>query len=226
MAAVDVHDRVSGGRGAVRDAIGSAKMRRGRVKARARSERLLGVGLIVQRRESLGAGRRWHIRAPPSRQPHHLHQHRFAGIDQFFQRDARRRPCGAMRRRAASSGTWTNAARRGPLVRCRSPRSRASSDNCRDSCRHRARRAHRCRCRRAARSSLAVCGPNVMASAPPAIDPLRDAGWSASGHSMVTALRARVSIRTCAVRAARPNISSACGRCFASTSGNSRSTAL
>ena len=34
---------------------------------------------------------------------------------------------------------------------------------------------------------------------------------------MVTALRARVSMRTYGVRAARPNISSACGRCFASS---------
>ena len=48
----------------------------------------------------------------------------------------------------------------------------------------------------AARRSLAVCGPNIMASAPPAIDPLRARAWSASGHSVVTALRARVSIRT------------------------------
>jgi hypothetical protein len=48
----------------------------------------------------------------------------------------------------------------------------------------------------AARSSFVVCGPNIMASAPPAIAPLRTRACSASGHSMVTALRARVSIRT------------------------------
>ena len=41
-----------------------------------------------------------------------------------------------------------------------------------------------------------------------------------SGHNVVTALRARVSIRTKGVRVARPNIRSACGRLRASRSGN------
>ena len=50
-------------------------------------------------------------------------------------------------------------------------RSRASSDSCRDRRRHRARGARRSG-GSAARSSLAVCGPNIMASAQPAIDPL------------------------------------------------------
>jgi hypothetical protein len=72
----------------------------------------------------------------------------------------------------------------------------------------------------AARSNFAVCGPNIMASALPDIDPLRTLVLSASGHSMVTALRARVSILRYGVRDASPNINSASGRCFASSFGN------
>ena len=53
-----------------------------------------------------------------------------------------------------------------------------------------------------------------MASCPRPIDPLRTRVWSASGQSVVMALRARVSIRRWAVRPARPNISSAWGRCL------------
>ena len=154
---------------------------------------MLGVGLIVEGRDS----------AVPRRLPrqlHHLQQHGFAGIDQFFQRDAVRVPlrCDAPSR--ASSGTWTNAARRGPSSRldrldrapaqiiaeiaagiARGPRVDAGAD---------ARRAAAWRCagrtswRRRRRRSI----------------PCARACASASGHSMVTALRARVSIRTCAVR--------------------------
>ena len=58
---------------------------------------------------------------------------------------------------------------------------RASSDNCRDSFRHRARPAHRCRWPVAARSRFAVCGPNLMASAPVADRSLAHAGLRGVG---------------------------------------------
>ena len=91
------------------------------------------------------AGMTTEFYACPSRQPHHFQQHRFAGIDQFVQRDPRKRPCASQRRRAPAAECGR---RRRGAGRCRrrQPRSRASSDSCRDSFRHRARRARRSRC--------------------------------------------------------------------------------
>ena len=62
------------------------------------------------------------------------------------------------------------------VVAVRRPRSRASSDSCRDSFRHRARRGRRFRCRPPRAAIWRYAGRTSCASAPSAIEPLRDAG--------------------------------------------------
>ena len=156
-------------------------------------------------------------------QLHHLQQHGFAGIDQFVQCDARGRAVALRAPSRASSGTWTNAARRGPFRCTRLDRAPAqviaeiAAGIARDSRIDAGAfgRAQQFGGVRTEHHGVGAAGDRSLAC------PVR----SASGHRVVTALRARVSIRTCAVRVARPNISSACGRYFASNSGNSRSTA-
>ena len=68
------------------------------------------------------------------------------------------------------------------VVLVRPPRSRASSDSCRDSCRHCAKPAHRCRCRQPRATVWRCAGRTSWRRRRRDIDPLRSRAWSASGQ--------------------------------------------